>query len=623
MVVVLRGFLGLEPSFFAHHEKIDPQHECPARREPTERKNRSIFLEELLHPHFWQALTVRETTKTMATLEATHSSNSVEEEASSSSSEASPIQNVEVEENGAINMEDVPVFTPSSNLNVLSRYIHIVTTAGLPWRTGTAVNPLLRALELCKDRQPHRVRLYIPWVESVSARQTLYGDIVFENKEEQEAWIRNYCVERCGVSEETCKKLDIVFYLGSYQESMGSIFPVADICDLIDKEVADVCILEEPEHLNWFRVPKCELGWRKKFQHVVGILHTNYGDYIRQYGMATSLFTAPALNSLSSLVVKAYCHRIIRLSATLPAFDPSKEVTANVHGVRHEFLEPPQELQENDVDPNAAPVYFIGKLIWAKGFEHVLELQERYKRLSGEYFRMDVIGAGKDQKEIQKAFFGRASAMRTLSSVLSDSDDESKEKKEAAKSVFGTSSSLRDQICGSDKDTVEDVSEATFETPVLDVTTHSETSTNNDEKSEEEPEETIDEKKSDPDGGVPLEIIGDLSGKTISTGVNTAEAALKVVDSVMNVGFDAIFPSEKKSKSSLFHLAPAKTRFKWRRQPIPAKFLGVKDHIIVRDIPQHKIFLNMSTSEVLCTTSAEALAMGKFVILPKHRTCIS
>jgi len=46
--------------------------------------------------------------------------------------------------------------------------------------------------------------------------------------------------------------------------------------------------------------------------------------------------------------------------------------------------------------------------------------------------------------------------------------------------------------------------------------------------------------------------------------------------------------------------------------------LGVKDHALLRDIPQHKILINLSITEVLCTTTAEALAMGKFVIIPEH-----
>lgn len=56
----------------------------------------------------------------------------------------------------------------------------------------------------------------------------------------------------------------------------------------------------------------------------------------------------------------------------------------------------------------------------------------------------------------------------------------------------------------------------------------------------------------------------------------------------------------------------------WRyfRQPIPARFLGRRDHAEIG--PNYSIFVNPSITEVLCTTTAEAVAMGKWVIVPRH-----
>ncbi len=51
------------------------------------------------------------------------------------------------------------------------------------------------------------------------------------------------------------------------------------------------------------------------------------------------------------------------------------------------------------------------------------------------------------------------------------------------------------------------------------------------------------------------------------------------------------------------------------KKKIPARFLGRQDHAVLHD---YKIFVNPSVTEVLCTTTAEALAMGKLVIIPFH-----
>lgn len=320
--------------------------------------------------------------------------------------------------------------------------------------------------------------------------------------------------------------------------------------------------------------------------------------------MGTSLVTAPALNALSALVIKAYCHRVIRLSGTLTSFDSSLEVTSNVHGVRSEFLDEPKPkttLTSTSGSKKNAPVYFVGKLIWAKGFDKVLEVQELFHEATGEYFAMDVYGGGDDSKSIQRAFFGRhekttvANNTDAVETTEKTDSDTSEEDNKRAAYVFECTSSLRELVAehGNEQEQAEAA--------------------------------TVTESAMGP-----LNVLGELSGKTLKSGALTLDASVKLIESVLENGIGA-FVGEKsggdknadnkrlRRKHKGFTFIPHRARFKWRLTPIPARFLGVLDHVQVRDIPEQQVFLNMSITEVLCTTSAEALAMNKFVILPKHR----
>ena len=430
--------------------------------------------------------------------------------------------------------------TPQSDLSLPNRRIYIVTTASLPWRTGTAVNPLLRAAYLSrkmKEINTHNqtattssqqmvtpqqmVTLVIPWLELEEDRLELYGSSHnFSTPQEQEDYIRDW-LRGANMSDEAdpVNGLKILFYNARYHSGLKSIFAMGDICAYLTNQTEEgtnlsdaVCVLEEPEHLNWYRAPG--EGWTKVFGFVVGVVHTNYVEYAS--GQFHGLWTAPAIHVMSSAMIRAYCHKVIKLSGVLQTYAPEKETCQNVHGVREAFISEGRrralEASLNNCtdsessalnEEEGGQVYFIGKILWAKGFEQMLQLQDFYYECTGKYFAIDVYGSGPEEGEIKRAFHGRRKNNRKVRADGEESDSDADE------TIF---------------------------------------------------QENL-----------------------------------------------------RKIKS----IEVPKSRYEYRRKPIPANFCGPVDHSL---LGKYKTFINPSTSEVLCTTTFEALAMGKFVIIPVHES---
>ncbi|KAK9792236.1 hypothetical protein WJX73_002211 [Symbiochloris irregularis] len=283
-----------------------------------------------------------------------------------------------------------------SSLRQEGRKVAIFTTASLPWMTGTAVNPLLRAAYLAKQTDL-QVTLVVPWLARAEQRKVFPGNLSFSKAQEQEQWVRQWVEKRTQHS----ANFKIIFYAGHYDPAFMSIFPVGDLPSYLPDSEADVAILEEPEHLTWFHHGT---RWTDKFNHVVGIIHTNYLDYARRNAPAAAVIV---VRQATRRLTNIHCHKVIKLSDAVQAFPRS--TTEFVHGVPRPFLERGDAMAEPP-QPGAgtatrqrfsAGAYFLGKGIWGKGYTELLDLLTEHKKSSEAALNFEIFGSGEDMPDIK------------------------------------------------------------------------------------------------------------------------------------------------------------------------------------------------------------------------------
>lgn len=289
-----------------------------------------------------------------------------------------------------------PVLTPTaaSNLRLPGRHIAVVTTAALPWMTGTSINPLLRAAYLSKAG--YNVSLVVPWLKIEQQPIVFPGGLTFERPAQQEQYVRWWCENRASV---VCPNLRIRWYPAKYAPLLGCIIQdIDDITDIVPPHEQDAVILEEPEHLNWYHHGR---RWTDVYKHVVGIAHTNYLQYCRMdnNGLVKSgRLKEPFTRVMNNLVCAAHTDIVVKLSATLPDV-PGENLVCNVHGVRAEFLAIGRAIGSR---PSGA--YFLGKADYTKGYRELIDNlqlhQERHGGDDGALPPIDTFGSGKDYEEI-------------------------------------------------------------------------------------------------------------------------------------------------------------------------------------------------------------------------------
>eukprot|EP00850_Spirogloea_muscicola_P022290 SM000286S10653 [mRNA] locus=s286:66148:82554:- [translate_table: standard] len=219
----------------------------------------------------------------------------------------------------------------------------------------------------------------------------------------KEVYVRDWLEQRVGFR----SNFDISFYPGRFSTEKRSILAVGDIMDFVPETEADVAVLEEPEHLTWYHHGQ---RWTKRFQHVVGVVHTNYLEYVRREKNGAA--QAFVLEHVNNWLARSYCHKVLRLSAATQELPRS--MVCNVHGVCPKFLDIGERVASAKLE--GRPVfnrgaYYLGKMVWSKGYRELVDLLAENKATLGS-LKVDVFGTGEDSGEVQATAQARKLRMR-------------------------------------------------------------------------------------------------------------------------------------------------------------------------------------------------------------------
>ena len=251
--------------------------------------------------------------------------------------------------------------------------INIITTAAYPWLTGTAILALLRAYHLAL--RGLEVTLYVPWIPPKDQPRIFGEDTRFAFPKAQEECIRKY------LPGPDCPSLDIEFYPGRYFEKLGAILPFCRLSKRI--RACDWLILEEPEHLNWLHPWN---RYQRRAPKVTGIVLTNYLYYWNQ-NLPKLPPAVRLMDHYSRWLIRRHCDDILILTRQMDYLSGARLLYSS--GIHPSFFQTPTP------DNSSHGVYFIGKIIWEKGFRELIDL------LSPSPVRsVDIFGAGKDRDAI-------------------------------------------------------------------------------------------------------------------------------------------------------------------------------------------------------------------------------